>query len=183
MYLLDLFFRLFFGPKNWMNECKEKIAPEIFWPLPGKPDFGRHQSKCQLSNRYISIHRACRLPSWNFLYISEMKICYNLVCCGCNLQVGNLDDLFFSNHSDFKHFSSFSFFDKRRMYSVLHNTRFVQATGLCRSVTRGPQIFVNLVRTHFLARSVLFQFLSSIYIPARLQSLYWRARPEFQLRL
>ena len=53
------------------------------------------------------------------------------------------------------------------------HTQFFKATSLFWlqqqwPVARGPRILLDLVSTHFLARSDLFPFSSSVYIPARL---------------
>ena len=53
------------------------------------------------------------------------------------------------------------------------HTHFFKATSLFWlqqqwPVARGPRILLDLVSTHFLARSDLFPFSSSVYIPARL---------------
>ena len=52
------------------------------------------------------------------------------------------------------------------MYTIFELTGFMS-----RSTTRGPWILDDLVHIHFLSRFVLFRFLSSVYVPARLQFL------------
>ena len=69
--------------------------------------------------------------------------------------------------------SSFSFFDQDRTGDRCISIHFFGATGLFPShwlsAIRGSRISLDLVRTHFMARFVLFHFLTSVYIPARSQ--------------
>ena len=73
------------------------------------------------------------------------------------------------NHSDFKYLLVFFFFRPTPtidLHNLLKPPGFFHPNS--RLTTRGPRILDDLIRTHFLARFVLFHFSNFVYVRARM---------------
>ena len=70
----------------------------------------------------------------------------------------------------FQIFFSLFHFSTELMYTIFWTNRVVLFhEQWSRSAKRGPRILDDLERIHFLSRFVLFHFLSTVYIPVRLE--------------